>query len=370
MTRSIQWNAVAYLMVAALLASLFFSYNLFANAGNNRSAEMAYSFPQWHGTTHASAAAASGVAAPVAPDQPKSRFQPATVIAHAPNIVHIQTAAAPKKPAAQTAASAIHTYRVTSYYLNIRALPSADADILRTVKQDTRLDVVGATAADWLALKGGGYVNSRYAAPINPATAAPTAAEAQTSTEAQTAVISAPAEAAKAAPAQTLAKRKSEVAVQSAAPLSVSSDPVKPSSKVMSDSGLTRAHIAVLLKGTKLANQGLEDVILHVEQDYGINAFFTIAVMKLESGNGKSRLARTKNNLFGLNAITGNAHAKAFSFATKGDSVKKFGQLINDNYVERGYTTIEKVARKYCPANGKWAGHVRTIMRSDFGKLT
>ncbi|SFI34951.1 Mannosyl-glycoprotein endo-beta-N-acetylglucosaminidase [Paenibacillus sp. UNC496MF] len=361
MTRSIQWNAVAYLMIAALLASLFFSFNLLTNEGSARSADMAYGFPQWHGT--ASAAPASRIAAPVAPDQPKSLFQPATVIPKASATVHIQTAAALKKPIAPAAAPSIRTYRVTSYYLNVRALPSADADIVREVKQDTRLDVVGATAAGWLALKGGGYVNGRYAAPIDPAaTAVP---------EPAPAASSASSEAAKSAHAPAQAKAKSEVSAQSAAPLSASSgDPMKPSSKVMSDSGLTKAHISQLLKGTKLENQGLEDAILAVERDYGINAFFTIAVMKLESGNGKSKLAKTKNNLFGLNAVTGNAHAMAFSFATKGDSVKKFGKLINDNYVERGYTTIEKVARKYCPANGKWAGHVRTIMRGDFGKLT
>ena len=91
--------------------------------------------------------------------------------------------------------------------------------------------------------------------------------------------------------------------------------------------------------------------------------------MKLESGNGKSRLSQTKNNLFGLNATTGSENKKAFSFATKGDSVRKFGQLISKNYVGKGLTTIEKVAKKYCPANGRWSGHVKSIMKSDFRKL-
>ncbi|QHW34654.1 glucosaminidase domain-containing protein [Paenibacillus rhizovicinus] len=227
----------------------------------------------------------------------------------------------------------------------------------------------------WLALIGGGYVHGRYAVPLSeqtdaqaaqtdasvpdPAKKREVAILSSSSASVQHRLLTNDAEASAAA----------EAVAETAAEADDSSNPVKPTSKIMSDSGMTRAHIAALLKGTKLQGLGLEDVILGVEEKYGINAFFIIAVMKLESGNGKSTLSRTKNNLFGLNAITGDAHRKAFTFKTKGDSIRKFGQLINDNYIGRGYTTIEKVARKYCPANGLWAGHVRTIMRGDFKKL-
>ncbi|MDG0812585.1 hypothetical protein [Cohnella rhizosphaerae] len=63
---------------------------------------------------------------------------------------------------------------------------------------------------------------------------------------------------------------------------------------------MTEAHIAKLFKGTALAGHGIEDVVLEIEEDYGINALFTIAVMKLESGNGKSKLSRTKKQFIRL----------------------------------------------------------------------
>ncbi|NBD23324.1 glucosaminidase domain-containing protein [Paenibacillus glycinis] len=369
MSRSIQWNVVAYMTIcAALLASLFVSFNLPASVWNKSSSDFA--LPRWHGQLPV--ASALPQPAPIAQAQPKSEFQPATVIPKAPPVT---AAAVPAKtktvsPPIETP---LHTYKVTSFYLNVRALPSADADILRVVEQGTLLQVQQVTPSGWLSMKDGGYVNGRYAEAADPAPTAKT-----TRPDSPVSILSASASASAAFPMQANQAPQPKLQAKTAASgeaialpakPSKAGNPVKPTSKVMSASGMTKEHVAMLLKGTKLSGLGLEDVILGVEEKYGINAFFTIAVMKLESGNGKSTLSRTKNNLFGLNATTGNAHKMAFSFKTKGDSIRKFGQLINDNYVERGLTTIEKVARKYCPANGLWAGHVRTIMRSDYGKL-
>ncbi|MEX2462391.1 MAG: glucosaminidase domain-containing protein [Paenibacillaceae bacterium] len=145
--------------------------------------------------------------------------------------------------------------------------------------------------------------------------------------------------------------------------------PQKPTSTVRSDSGLTESQIGAIFKGTSLADYGLEKVILEVEAEYGINAYFTIAVMKLESAHGESKIAVNKNNLFGLNALDGDGYNKAFSFKTKADSVQKFGQLISKNYVGKGYTTIEKVSKKYCLANPQWSDLVMSIMLGDYSKL-
>jgi uncharacterized FlgJ-related protein len=91
--------------------------------------------------------------------------------------------------------------------------------------------------------------------------------------------------------------------------------------------------------------------------------------MRLESGNGESNISKNKNNLFGLNAIDGDKYNKAFSFKTKGDSVRKFGQLISEYYLGEGYTTVEKVSTKYCQANPEWSSLVMGIMNSDYRKL-
>lgn len=224
-----------------------------------------------------------------------------------------------------------NTYEVTAHYLNIRLKPSSKADIINVVKSGDLLEAVQSDDTSWLKLKGGGYVHASYTKPLE----------------------------------HSATQQK----VKFPMPLPVKQELGKPSTKVKSDSGLTEDHISTIFKGTALEDEGLEEVILEIEEEYGINAFFTIAVLKLESGNGKSRLAKNKNNLFGLNAIDGDAHNKAFSFKTKGDSVRKFGQLISKNYVGKGYTTIEKVATKYCPSNEDWPTLVASIMKGDYKKL-
>lgn len=229
-------------------------------------------------------------------------------------------------------ASTVNQYEVTADSLNIRSDASATSKILKVVRKGDSLSVLNTTTSGWHALKGGGYVNSKYTMIISGSKV-------------------------QAAEVKILNKKENGEA------------PHKPSSIIRSDSGLFEAHIKEIFDGTSLADLGLEKAILEIEADYGINAYFTIAVMKLESGYGKSKIAKEKNNLFGLNAIDGNKFNKAFSFNTKGESVQKFGQIISKNYIDKGYTTIEKVSLKYCKANPEWSGLVKTIMDNDYNKL-
>ncbi len=243
-------------------------------------------------------------------------------------------------------------YEVTAFLLNVREEPNAASAILRTVEQGEKLEVVEVKENGWLQLKEKGFVNGRYAEQL-------TATGKLDETSAKVTIQS----------AAPMLKEEIIENVQAEKEDESSSEPIKPSSNVASDSGLTKKQIASLFKGTALEGHGLEDVILEMEEEYGINAFFTIAVMKLESGHGKSRLAKNKNNLFGLNAIDGDAYNKAFSFKTKGDSIEKFGKLISKNYIGKGLKTIEKVAKKYCPTDDNWPKLVKSIMKSDYRKL-
>ncbi len=242
----------------------------------------------------------------------------------------------------------VSVYEVTAHRLNVRVEPGIASNIKHVVAQGDKLEVVRIEDNGWLALANGGYVNGKYAKRSGGVSVKST----------QVAILSLELEAAK-KPAtkrsQAASERGSEV-------------PAKPTSTVQSESGLTEAHIAAIFEGTALEGEGLEQAILDVEKEHGINAYFTIAVMKLESGHGKSRLAKDKNNLFGLNAVGSNPYKKAFSFETKGDSVKKFGDLIAKHYVDKGLTSIEKVAQKYCKANPKWPSLVKSIMKSDYKK--
>ncbi|MDB4868837.1 MAG: hypothetical protein JWR03_3170 [Cohnella sp.] len=259
--------------------------------------------------------------------------QPGTIIERPiPNfsVNPVQTSVKAPREETVSTKSIVAKYETTAYYLNVRKDSSAASKILYVVKKGTVLEILGKTDNGWLKLRTGGYVHGGYA------------------------------------------ERIGEM-VKTTQPVTPTADskngrPLPPSSKVVSDSGLTELHIVEILKGTALEGQALEKTILEIEEKYGINAYFTIAIMKLESGNGKSRLARSKNNLFGLNAIDGDKYNQALKFDTKGDSVRKFGQLIAKNYVEKGYATVEKVANKYCPANPKWSALVKNIMKRDYSK--
>lgn len=250
-------------------------------------------------------------------------------------------------------------YVTTAYYLNVREKASSESQILKVVEKGDVLKVSGETGNGWLALHEGGYVHGAYAR---------TVAEAPAAAERKTLAPLSPAVAAENSSAVGGTAASASAARSGAEALTGNPKPSKPTSTVQSDSGLTEAHIGEILHGTELEDPSLASAILEIEDEYGINAYFTIAVMKLESGNGKSKLAKTKNNLFGLNA-TGGSNSKAYAFDTKADSVRKFGQLIAESYVDKGYTTIEKVAKKYCPPNSKWSGLVKKIMYGDHGKL-
>ena len=242
------------------------------------------------------------------------------------------------------------TYEVTSHYLNIRENKNVDSKIINVVKNGDILEVLATTDNDWLQLKDGGYVNGKYTELISGQAISP-----ETQLTTQTPL-----------PLPLPLQKPLKITVNKTTNSAI---PSKPTTIVKSDSKLTIKHITEIFEGTLLADHGLEETIIEIEREYGINAYFTIAVMKLESGHGKSKIARNKNNLFGLNAIDGDAYNKAFSFKTKGESVRKFGQLISDNYIDKGYTSIEKVAKKYCNANPKWSSLVMSIMKSDYKKL-
>ena len=243
------------------------------------------------------------------------------------------------------------SYITTAYYLNVRKESNNKSKIIDVVEKGDILRVARELDNGWLQLYEEGFVHGAYAAPVATETVPASQAQTDAAKQADKAAVN-PSTQQLAPPVQTLEFSK----------------PAKPTSKVQSKSGLSPQLIAQILKGTELTDHALEEAILEIEDEYGINAYFTIAVMKLESGNGKSRLAKHKNNLFGLNA-TGGSNSKAFAFDTKADSVRKFGELIAKAYVGKGYTTIEKVARKYCPANDDWSKLVHRIMKSDHNKL-
>ena len=258
------------------------------------------------------------------------------------------------------------TVEVTAYHLNVREDGHADAKILTSVEQGDILTIVRELDNGWLEMEGGRFINGKYTK-----YAEPEVRDESKKPEDKLVSIQSYSEAADFNDQKLVQmnnpQRKAAPKIVKTVQQNLTAN--KPTSVVNQASGLTSEQIEQLFEGSALSGHELGEAVLVMEEKYGINAFFTVAVMKLESGHGKSKLAKQKNNLFGLNAIDGNAYNKAFSFKTKSDSVEKFAQLISKNYVGKGLNTIEKVAKKYCPTNDKWPGLVKSIMKRDYNKL-
>lgn len=90
-----------------------------------------------------------------------------------------------------------------------------------------------------------------------------------------------------------------------------------------------------------------------IAEDYGIDYKLIKAIAVIESGwQHNSRMARTKNNIFGL---------MGKSFKSVDECIHYWCRLYNKRY--KGMT-IDEMAKIYCPPNAaKWAAKVKDIMR-------
>ena len=127
-------------------------------------------------------------------------------------------------------------------------------------------------------------------------------------------------------------------------------------------SNLSAEEVEYLVKGTGL--EGIGSAVIDVENKYGVNAFFTIAVAELESGYGSSYLARAQNNIFGLDPYNG-----GMTFGTKSACVQYFGKLIRNHYFNNGLDTPYAINAVYEPCNSAWGDNVAHLMETNRGKL-
>lgn len=101
--------------------------------------------------------------------------------------------------------------------------------------------------------------------------------------------------------------------------------------------------------------QGTGKIFLEVQEHYNISATFLAGIAILESANGTSKLAKSKNNVFGL---------KGKSFDSVEECIWYVGNLFTNSnfYFKKGRTTIERIQRVYAPAsdkrNRKWVRDV------------
>lgn len=114
-----------------------------------------------------------------------------------------------------------------------------------------------------------------------------------------------------------------------------------------------------LLKGSKLEGYGY--CFKKIEDQYGVNGIFAMAVATLESGLGKSNLGQHNNNFYGIRG-SGSSWAK---FDSVESGILYFGKLMNNSlYYGK---TIKKIAPIYC--NDGWADKVSSIMTRYINEL-
>lgn len=72
---------------------------------------------------------------------------------------------------------------------------------------------------------------------------------------------------------------------------------------------------------------------IDAQNNYGVNAILMMAIGMNESGRGESNLAKTKNNLFGLNAVDANPNEAANFFSSIEDCIHTYAY----SYLSYGY---------------------------------
>ena len=90
---------------------------------------------------------------------------------------------------------------------------------------------------------------------------------------------------------------------------------------------------------SKLNNTG--DIFVKYQNQYGVNALMAASFAALESGWGKSDIAKSKNNLFGLNATDNNPGGNADSFNTVDDCIMNFtSSWMSKRYLNATYSSL------------------------------
>ena len=132
----------------------------------------------------------------------------------------------------------------------------------------------------------------------------------------------------------------------------------RPDYDVRTPSDITVERLNVRFKGTRLEGKGKWFIM--AQEKYGINAVFLAAIAMHESANGKSRLARTKNNFFGLRGKNG-----MLSFKTPEDCIMYTARLLTKKkgvYFGKGNYTIRRIGKKYASSK-HWTTRVIKHMK-------
>lgn len=233
-------------------------------------------------------------------------------------------------------------FRITSYYLNIREKADPNSKILGVLEQNNEFEIVNGNTNTWVELSTGGFINSKYTELVGGTKTDNKVTIASTSIKEKRVIA-------------LSVKYVENTKIQN--PLNVG---------IASKSNLTVKDLSKILKGTALS--GIEGALIEVETTKKVNALYVLAVAQHESLNGTSKIALKKNNLFGLNAVAGDAFRQAFSYDTKSDSVLAFGEIMLKYYINKGYNTLDEINKKYAE-DTTWKNQVGELINYNIRVL-
>lgn len=100
------------------------------------------------------------------------------------------------------------------------------------------------------------------------------------------------------------------------------------------------------------------DTFLQAAKENNLDPRLLIAIAMNESAKGTSYAARTRNNLFGRwdpNAINPRTGARGYHkyYRNVDESIRDIARNLRRNYLDKGYTSIETIARKYAPVGAE-----------------
>lgn len=139
-------------------------------------------------------------------------------------------------------------------------------------------------------------------------------------------------------------------------------------SNIMTKSGVSAEQLDKAMRQIR-PDHGLKpalNAIVAAEKKYGINALFIAAHAATETGWGNSVFARTRNNLFGFNAIDSNP-GQANKYPSQQASVEHYAAFVSEHYLTKGGkyyngTTPSGVMTRYASAGDRAADTIANIM--------
>jgi beta-N-acetylglucosaminidase len=110
---------------------------------------------------------------------------------------------------------------------------------------------------------------------------------------------------------------------------------------------------------------GIASTLIEVQEEYAVNAILLLAIIRHESGNGRSNLAVSQNNLGGIIAPAQSV-AVFRSFDSKEECVRFMARLLAQQYLTEGGRffngyTLDHIARRYASSR-TWSTLIRNLM--------